>query len=388
MTPLTSPAQLVDPELHATGNPHAVWRWMRENAPVYQHQADQLPAFWSLTRYEDIRAVYRDHDSFSSAHGVLLRPAALGADPGGGLTLALTDPPRHKQLRSLLAPRFAVRSARELEDFLRADVREALARATERGECDFAQDVAARLSALTVCRLTGVPPEDHEMFVRAISEAFAAAQPLIAHPQLMEYLVELMYQRMEEAAEDLMSSLTDDEMLNEEEILLNIENLVGASENAGLSMAGGALAFLDHPEQWDRLRTDRSLLPLAVEEVLRWTSSATHSMRTAARPAVLGGQRIEAGDRLVLWIPSANRDEGVFACPDEFDIARRPNRHLALGFGEHVCIGGNVARTQLRVLLTEMLDRVALMERTGPVVRLRSIAVNGPEHLPVRITPM
>lgn len=380
------PDQLADPALHATGDAHALWRWMRAHAPVHRHQAGGLPAFWSVTRYHDVRAVYTDHQSFSSAHGVLLRPTALGADPGGGMTLALTDPPRHRMLRALLAPRFSTRAARELQEALRGDVHRVLGQAVSAGGCDFAQDVAARLSTLTVCRLTGVPDGDHELFLRWTGEAFAAARPLLAHPELIAYLVELMYQRMEASRPDLMGALVDAAELTEEEILLNMENLVGASENAGLSMAGGVLTLLDHPDQWRRLRQDRALVPSAMEELLRWTSSATHSMRTATRTVMVRGRRIEAGDRVVVWLPSANRDERIFADPDRFDVGRAPNRHLALGFGEHVCIGGTVARTQLRTLLTHLLDLDARIEHAGPVVRLRSVAVSGPEHLPVRIT--
>src|SRR3569833_1974852 len=144
-------------------------------------------------------------------------------------------------------------------------------------------------------------------------------------------------------------------------------------------------AFLEHPDQWRRLREDRTLMAGTVEEVLRWTSSATHSMRIAKRPYELRGQRIERGDRVVLWLPSANRDEGVFADPFRFDIARSPNRHISLATGEHVCIGGTLARAELRVLLTELLDTVRTIERNGPITRLRSVAVNGPESLPVHM---
>jgi cytochrome P450 len=174
--------------------------------------------------------------------------------------------------------------------------------------------------------------------------------------------------------------------LTETEILLNFENLVGATENAGLSMATGMLALLEHPDEWRRLREDRSLLPTAIEELLRWASSATHSMRTATHPCVLADQQIETGDRVVLWLPSANRDETAFADPDALDLGRRPNKHLALGFGEHACIGGSMARVQLGILLEELLDRVREIEQVAPAVPLRSIVVNGPAHLPVRLT--
>lgn len=385
----TSHTRLTDPELHATGDPHAVWRHLRENDPVHWHPPTDLPGFWSLTRYEDIRAVYRDPQAFSSAHGVLLRPTALGDDPGGGLTLALTDPPRHKQLRSLVAKWFSQRSARQWKDAIRRIVQAVLDRAVEQGETDAVHGIAGRLSLYLIAGLMGAPERDYEDLFRWTNEAFSAHISLAAHQETMLYFIDLMERRTAEPADDLVSALVhgeiDGEPLTEMEILLNCENLIGASENSRLSMAGGILAFLEHPDQWQRLREDRGLLFTAVEEVLRWTSSATHSMRTATAPQILHGQRIEAGDRVVLWVPSGNRDERVFPHADRFDIARRPNRHLAFGIGEHVCIGSTMARAQMTVLLTELLDGVGGIEQAGPAVPVRSIAVGGPEVLPVRI---
>ncbi|MDH6226009.1 cytochrome P450 [Streptomyces sp. MJP52] len=389
--PVGRPELLVDPALHATGDLHGIWRWMREHAPVHRHEEGDLPAFWSLTRYEDIRAVYRDPATFSSAHGVLLRPLALGEDPGAGQTLALTDPPRHKQLRGLMADWFSTRAVRGLEDFVRDAVRDALARAVERGTCDAVHDVAARISLYTIARIIGVPREDQEALFRWTDEAFLAHRSLAAHHGFMGYFIDLMDRRAAEPADDLLSSLVhgtvDGEPLTEEEILLNCENLVGATENGRLALAAGLLALLEHPAELARLRADRALLPAAGEEILRWTSSATHSMRTATRPVEIRGRRIEAGDRVVVWVPSGNRDEDVFPDPYRFDVGRTPNRHLALAAGEHFCIGSTLARAQLRLLLTEVLDTGIGLEPSGPAVRLRSIHVAGPESIPLRVTP-
>jgi cytochrome P450 len=386
------PALLADPEFHATGEPHAVWRWMREHAPVHWHPEAELPGFWSVTRHADVRAVYGEPGVFSSAHGVLLRRVDRGADPGGGLTLALTDPPRHRRMRALIAGHFSMRAALASEEVIRADVRETLDDALEQEAVDFAQDVAARLSIALICRLLGIPHSDFLMVYRWTHEAYDAQVPLTMHLPIMRYFIDLMEARLAVAENDAASMLAhgdvDGERLSETELLLNFENLVGATENAGLSMATGMQAFLEHPAEWRRLKEDRALLPTAVEEVLRWASSATHSMRTATQAFVLGSQPIGVGDRVVLWLPSANRDESAFARPETFDIGRRPNRHLALGFGEHVCIGGSMARVQLRILLSELVDTVAEIEQAGAVVPLRSVAVNGPAHLPVRMSAM
>jgi cytochrome P450 len=388
--PAPSLDRIADPELHADGDPHTLWRWMREYSPVHRHEAGELPAFWSLTKYEDIRPVYRDPATFSSARGVLLRPARLGDDPGGGLTLALSDPPRHKELRSLMADWFSTRAVRGLEETVRATARKVVAQGLEQGTVDFV-DLAGRLSLSVISGVIGIPEEDHAAIHRWTDEAFAAHTSLAAHPRLMEYFMELVYARMAEPTDDLVSSLVNGtvhgELLSEHEILLNCENLIGATENGRLALIGGMLAFLQHPDQWQRLRQDRALLPGAVEEIVRWTSSATHSMRTATRPVTLRGRRVDAGDRVVLWLPSANRDEDVFDDPYRFDIARRPNRHIALASGEHFCIGSTLARAEMRALFTELLDATDAIEQAGPVTRVRSNAVNGPAALPVHLTP-
>ncbi|MEU6145672.1 cytochrome P450 [Streptomyces sp. NPDC047081] len=380
---------LLDPLTHADGSADDVWREMRDRHPWVRHEPDGYPAFWSVTRYQDVRSVYADPERFSSAGGVLLRAYVNGEDPGAGLTLALTDPPRHSSLRTILAPHFNERNARALADRLRADVRDVLFRAAESGEFDFVHDVAGRLSSLLIARLLGVPDADLDTAVRWIEEAFAAAKPMTSHVPLTRYVIDLMEQRDKGPSDDAISLLlegeVDEELLTETEVLLNCENLLGASENAGLSLAAGMAALVAHPEQWHDLREHPEIQASAVEEILRWGSSATHSMRTATSDMEREGCRIRKGERVVLWVRSANRDEREFEGPEKFDLRRKPNRHLALGFGPHVCIGQIMARHQSRILLEELVTSVAAFEQTGPVTPLASIAVNGPARLPMRL---
>jgi cytochrome P450 len=177
----------------------------------------------------------------------------------------------------------------------------------------------------------------------------------------------------------------DGKKLTLDEMLLNCDNLlVGGTENTRIAAAGGMLAFLEYPDQWQALAADPTLLPSAVDEVLRWTSTATHIMRTTTEPVTVRGQRIEAGERVTLWNPSANRDESVFDDPDSFLVDRKPNRHLALGGGEHVCLGGPLGRLELGLLYEELLRNTARIELAGPPVKLSSIVVNGLEHLPLK----
>jgi cytochrome P450 len=396
-TPDTRPdaLDLVDPDLYAHGDPHPLWNWLRAHDPAHWHRPGHLPGFWAITRHEDVRAVYRDHETFSSSRGILLRPASHGADPGGGRTLALTDQPRHHQMRSLVSDWFTTRSVRALEESMRGTVRAVVRRAAEQEECDFVTDVAARLPLYVICRLMGVPEEEQELLFLLTSRAFGAADAgdrSTAHQEIMQYFIDLMEQRMRAPGDDLVSALVTGEvggeLLSEEDILLNCDNLlVGGTENVRLATAGGMHAFLRQPDQWQALGRRPELMPTAVEEVLRWTSSATHIMRTATAPVMLHGKHIEAGDRVVLWLPSANRDERVFEDPFRFDVARRPNRHLALGDGRHFCIGSMLARVEMSVLFSELLAGTERIVQTAPETRLSSIVVNGLAALPVRILP-
>jgi cytochrome P450 len=395
--PIEPPSEinLVDPKLYSHGDPYAVWRWLRANDPVRWHLPTELPGFWILTKYADVRAVYRDPATFSSAQGILLRPEKHGTDPGGGHTLALTDPPRHRQLRALVDDWFAVRAVRTLEAEMREVAREVVMRALERERCDFVSEVASRIPLYVICKMMGVPRADWDHILALTNRAFGAADALsrrLAHLDILRYFEDLLATRAKCPADDLVSVLVtaeiDDKKLTFEEIILNCDNLlVGGTENTRIAAAGGMLAFLEHPAEWRVVSQELALLPSAVEEVLRWTSTATHIMRTATKPTVLGDRHIEAGERITLWNPSANRDESVFAESDRFNVRRRPNRHLALGAGEHFCLGGTLARAELRLLYEELLRATERVELDGAPVLLSSIVVNGPEQLPVKLVP-
>jgi len=213
---------------------------MREHAPVCWHPPGELPGFWSVTRYEDVRTVYGNPQLFSSAHGVLLRPTELGDDPGGGLTLALSDPPRHGEFRSVLASSFNRRSVRELENAMRETVRRLIGEALARGECDFAQDIATLLAMSILCGLLGSPADDHEKLLGWTNEVFAAGRPLTGHQQLMRYFIDLMYARMANPEQDLMSMLAigtvEGELLLEQEILLTSKTWSGPRRTPGYQL--------------------------------------------------------------------------------------------------------------------------------------------------------
>jgi cytochrome P450 len=386
---------LLDPELYSLGDPYALWSWLRLNDPVRWHPPAQLPGFWILTRYDDIRAVYKDPATFSSLGGILLRPEDHGADPGGGRTLALTDPPRHRQLRAIVDDWFVPRTVRILEAELRDVAAAVVERALERETCDFVSEIAARIPLYVICNMMGIPSSDWEHIFALTNQAFGAADAAarrLAHLEIFQYFEDLVAARTRSPADDLVSALVtarpDGHKLTPDEVLLNCDNLlVGGTENTRIATAGGMLAFLEHPAEWQAISAAPDLLSSAVEEVLRWTSTATHIMRTATKPVVIRGRYIEAGERVTLWNPSANRDESIFTEPDCFNVRRQPNRHLALGAGEHFCLGGTLARAELRLIYAELLRSTDRVELTGTPVRLSSIVVNGLEQLPVRLVP-
>ncbi len=395
--PVESPIEinLTDPKLYSDGDPYAVWKWLRNNDPVRWQPPTELPGFWILTKYADVREVYRDPATFSSAGGILLRPEEHGNDPGGGRTLALTDPPRHRQLRAVVDDWFVLRSVRELEAEMRDVAADIVMRATERETCDFVTEIAARVPLYVICKIMGVPKDDWEHLFALTNEAFGAAEALsrrLAHLDILQYFDTLVAARKKSPADDIVSALVTVEIegrkLTSEELILNCDNLlVGGTENTRIAAAGGMLAFIQYPVEWQAVSEDLTLLPSAVEEVLRWTSTATHIMRTVKKPMVIRDRNIAPGERVTLWNPSANRDESVFADGDHFNVRRKPNRHLALGGGEHFCLGGTLARAELRLLYDELLRNTERIELDGTPVLLSSIVVNGLERLPVRFVP-
>jgi cytochrome P450 len=387
---------LVDPQLYATGDPHTIWRWLRHNDPVYWHEPSRgMPGFWVLSTYQDVASVLGDPQVFSSAEGILLRPAGHGRDPGGGRTLALTDPPRHRMLRSVISPWFTERAVRNLTPAMRSIARILIDDVAERGTVEFVDHIAARLPLYVICRLMGIPDSDRERLFQITSRAFCSEDPddrRSSHLELMEYLLALAERKRREPEDDIISVLTtvevDGRRLTESELLLNCDNVfIGGTENVRIAASSGFLQFLQNPAQWHALRSDPGSLSTAVEEVLRWASTPTHLVRTTRAAVRIRDRTIGQGERVTVWLPSANRDDNVFASPDTFDIHRSPNRHISLGTGEHFCIGGILARAELRVLYAELASRFDRIEQAADPTFLSSIVVNGPKTLPVRLVP-
>jgi cytochrome P450 len=318
--------------------------------------------------------------------------------------LNMMDDPRHHRIRKLVTPALAPRTLALLEDDLRARTAAIVDGVAERGACDFLVDVAAELPLQAIARLLGVPQEDrHQLFRwantsldyddRDLGESSAKQQE--ASAAMFAYGTALIEDKRGRPADDLLSRVAtatiprdgdDDAPLEELEVQMFFNLLIAAgSETTRNSIAHGLLAFLDHPDQWRALQADRSLLPTAVEEVLRYTSSTTYNRRTATTRADVGGQVIEAGEKVTLWWSSANHDHTVFEDPHRFDVTRAPNRHLAFGHGTHFCLGAALARIEIRVVFDALLDRFDRLEPAGPPEWTRSNKHTGLRHLPVTV---
>ncbi len=372
--------------LEFNANPMPAIDWMHENAPVYW---DDHTGLWAITRHADVSRIEANWQDFTSAKGS--RPESSVP------SMINADPPDHTRRRRIVSSGFTPRRVSAHEDFLRGTVTELLDAVIEQGRCDFVNDIAKPIPLRMIATLMGLPLADEAKLLHW-SDLFAIGGEEIreeVHGAVMEwveYIMAEMATRTDPEAEDLISLLmhTDGEPLSTEDLIYEtMLILVGGDETTRHVMSGGLEALLLHPDQWEALQQDRSLLPGAIEEMLRWVSPVRNMNRTATRDLELGGQPILEGDRLLLLYLAANRDPAVFENPHEFDIRRESStRHVAFGAnGRHYCLGAQLARLELRVLFEELLDRlphIELADPSGPQPERAGNFVLGLEALDVR----
>jgi cytochrome P450 len=409
VAPGLSDIDLTRTSLFAEGDPDAVFRRLRAEAPVHWNPGPpQFPGFWAVTRYEDILAVSRDTATFSSAYGIGMNtdPNNLSPMSGSGKMLITTDPPRHLRLRRLVNRAFTPRMVRQMEPHIREIVTGLLDPVATAGRCDFVLDIAAPLPLAVICETMGVPRQDWDYMFALTNRVLGADDPeyqlagagarqtaLQGHREMFGYFMRLVAERRRERREDLLSVLVDadvdGEALTEEELLFfGFLLIIAGNETTRNAVSGGMLALIEHPEQRDRLLADPSLIPSGVEEILRYVSPVMHMARIATRDTEIRGQPVRAGEKVLMWYPSANRDEAVFPEPDRFDVGRTPNDHLAFGYGEHFCLGAGLARLEMRVLFEELLRRLPDLALAGPVERLHSTLLRGIKRMPVQFSPL
>ncbi len=398
---------LMEPELFVRGEHLEAFRVMRAEAPVYWHERAPGQGFWSITRYEDALKVYHDPNTYSSGRGMSLQFNMTGApesEAGFGTMLLTSDPPRHGKLRQIVNRRFTPRALAPYEPHVHRRAAEIIDSVIERGECDLVVDVAAKLPTAIICEMMDIDREHYDLMFTLANMSIGFDDPeyqqgrtaietgQYAQIEFFSFFSKLIEQRRKNPGEDLLSALVhgeaEGERLTDMEILFNcLLLLVAGQETTRNAISGGVLALLENPEQRTILRSSPNITPTAIEEFLRYTSPVTHILRTAKQEGELRGHKIAKGDRVVIWNPSANRDEAVFRNPDAFDLNRSPNDHVAFGHGEHFCLGANLARIELKVMLEAINRRMPDLELAGPVERLRSNFVAGIKHMPVRFAP-
>jgi cholest-4-en-3-one 26-monooxygenase len=402
-----TPIDLTDSRNFVSGVPYEWFAHLRRHAPAYRHEEADGPGFWAITRHEDCVIVNRDAQRFSSYRkGTFLWETPEDQLEQQRLMMVTMDPPLHTRYRRLVNKGFTPRMIGELQQSIHGVADEIIDRICQKGSADFVIDVAAELPLVVLAELLGVPAEDRsKMFDwsnRMIgredaeyqgSQVLAEENAALAAAELFGYAAELYEHKRSEPGEDLMSVLTqvelDGERLSELELDLFFMLLaVAGNETTRNLMSGAMVAFSQFPDQWERLRNDRTLLPSAVEEMLRFVTPVMNFRRQATEDVEIAGQAIKEGEKVVFFHVSANRDEAVFEDPDRFDVGRKPNPHMAFGGGgPHFCLGANLARMEIIVMFEHLLDRIPDISVDGTVERLQSNFINGVKHLPVAFSP-
>lgn len=350
---------LLDGDLYA-GDPDPTYAWLRRRAPVYRDETNNL---WGVSRYDDIVVIEKDPATFCSSEGY--RPNLHADDSMIG-----NDDPRHNERRRLVARRFTPRAVAAHETAVRRLARGLVEAVLERGHCEVVEELAAPLPAMVIGQLLGF---DHDLWprVKYWSETtilagggprYFADSVTEAFGDYCEHAARLIEARQATPADDVMSLwtaagangvLSPDQILSEGLLLVD-----GGAETTRTVITGAVLALIEHPDEYERLLDDPSLLPVAVEEFIRWVTPILNMRRTATRDTEVDGTPVKAGDEILLMYPSANRDESVFDAPHRFDVSREPNPHIAFGFGTHFCLGAALARLEVRVMFEELLPRL------------------------------
>ena len=408
-------------EYQANGYPHAAWARLRREAPVFwTERADAFP-FWAVTKHADIVAISRQPRLWQNAPRLAVFPGLERevekrmAETGQTMEQARQqqpdvrhllnmDPPDHGRFRKLASSHFTPRALepkRKAIEEISAEILDEFARGGELSEGDFVEGVSVKLPLAVLLDMLGVPHSDWKLMMQWTNETIGATDPDYqqgqsaletaerSRMQLFGYFMQMVGERRQKPAPDIVSVLANAQLdgapLPPIELLSFYYLLVVAgNETTRNATTGGLLALIQHPGELEKLRRSPELIPSAVEEIVRWTSPVIQFCRTALTDTELRGQKIEAGQAVCLFYPSANRDEDVFPDGDRFRVDRDPNPHLGFGIGEHFCMGAHLARLELQVVLAQLVRRLEHVELAGEVRRLRSSFVGGLKSMPIR----
>ena len=387
------------------GVPHDQFDRLRREAPVYWHEeTDGGPGFWAITKHADVKQLSHDWRTFSSELGATFIPTQDElALESLRLTILNMDPPKHERYRRLVSKGFTPRMIRMLVDEIERRAAVVIDDVCEKGEVEFVEEIAAQVPVQMICEMIGLEKEVWPRMFEISNQLIGSRDdpdyveidggPQGAAMEIYMLCDEVAADRRANPRDDIMTALVqaeiDGETLNDAELNLFFITLIVAGIGTTRNLINHAmLALIEHPDQAQRLRDDPGLWDSATEEMLRWGSSIHNFRRTVTTDTEVRGVPLAAGDKVVMYYASANRDEDVFEAPHTFDIARTPNDHVTFGGGGvHFCLGASLARAEIKATMRQLVDRLPDLELAGEPNRLHSDFVNGIKTMPVRFTP-
>ncbi|HEX4196466.1 MAG TPA: cytochrome P450 [Caulobacteraceae bacterium] len=393
-------SDLLDVATFADGHPHALYKALRERAPVFWNPEPDGPGFWALTRYADVHAVDHDFQTYSSSPTIMIPDPAGGAGALGEATMMLMmDPPQHTAFRKLIRAEFTRPAASERGLRLHDLARRIVDAVIEKGECDFVAEVAGEMPSYVIAELMGLPLDDgRELYklteiIHSAPETLPPGAGAQAVGKMFAYGSQVIAEKRARPADDLATRLLQAEVegrrLTDPEFRLFFLLRVDAGGDTTRNLlSSGLVALQENPDQLAWLTADLpGRLPSAREELLRYTSPVIYMRRTATRDTRIGDAQIRDGDKVVMYFGAANRDPDKFDHPDALDLSREPNEHIAFGGGPHVCLGQHLARIEIDAVLVEVLTRMRDLEIVGPPEWLASTFISGPKSLRVKFRP-
>ncbi len=385
-------------DFYRIGQPHAVWSTLRAQAPIWKQAAPDGTPFWSVTKYKDVVRIVKDTRRFSSEYSTML--SVLGGDSAKGKAIHLMDPPKHRTIRTPTAHQMSMYVMQRHEKAIKQRVGEMVKAAVDEGQIDFAKLATAIPMAVTG-EIIGIPEKYWADVARWTIASMAPDDPFysagvdantlrMAHVYLFSLLADLVAQRREKPADDLISLLIslefDGKRATDEDVLVNCYAFImGANPTIPQASSHLMLVMLQHPEIWQQVKADRSIVSTTVEEALRWASPVNGLLRRTTEEVKLGDDVVPEGGLVCAWLASANRDDEIFTEPFVFDPRRSPNPHIAFSVGPHRCIGNPSARIGLKILIEQLIAQVDAIESAGQELHLQSNFLNGITSLPVTL---
>jgi cytochrome P450 len=382
--------------------PHEWFAYLRHHDPVHFNPEPDGPGFYAVTRYADIREVHRHVDVYSSELGGTSLEDLDADQIEARKSMLDMDPPRHDELRGLIARRFTPRAVQVWEEAVRTVTDRVLDTALEQDDFDFVAEISSEIPMQVFAEILGVPQSERRHIIELGDRLLGNQDPEYAVPtddshrllpfsspaakEMFEFGRKMAAARRRKPGDDIITQLAFEPLTQREFDVYFVLLATAGNETTRHTITHGLLALLEHPDQLRRLREDPSLYATMADEMLRWATPVHHFRRTTSRDTELAGTPIPAGAKVTTWFVSGNRDEEVFESPDTFDVGRTPNRHMAFGPGGiHHCMGAHLARMEVRITFEELLERVSGFELTAPPERLRSNFFNGIKRLPVRV---